>query len=65
MANDVTTNRAAQKWTAGEQVKRVLWALVTPLFRFSPRVLWGWRRMLLRLLLNLLLLLRMLMLHLP
>lgn len=49
MANDVKTNRAAQKWTAGEQVIRVLWALVTPLFRFSPRVLWGWRRMLLRL----------------
>lgn len=49
MANDITSNRAAQKWSAGEQVGRILWALAWPLFRFSPRVLWAWRRMLLRL----------------
>lgn len=49
MANDITSNRAAQKWTKREQAGRVLWTLATPLFRFSPRVLWGWRRMLLRL----------------
>ncbi|QFT76310.1 acetyltransferase [Erythrobacter sp. THAF29] len=49
MANDVTSNRVAQKWTAGEQIKRVLWAFATPLFRFSPRIFWGWRRILLRL----------------
>ena len=48
MANDITSNRAAQKWTVREQAGRVLWALATPLFRWSPRVLWGWRRMLLR-----------------
>lgn len=48
MATDVTKNRAMRKWTASEQAGRVLWALATPLFRFSPRVLWGWRRMLLR-----------------
>ena len=48
MTNDITSNRAAQKWTAREQAGRVLWALATSLFRFSPRMLWGWRRMLLR-----------------
>lgn len=26
----------------------MLWAIATPLFRFSPRIFWGWRRMLLR-----------------
>lgn len=46
---DITTNRAARKWTRREQVGRVLWAAVQPLFRLSPRPLWGWRRALLRL----------------
>lgn len=46
---DVTTNRTAQKWTWREQAGRVLWTLATPLFRLSPRPLWGWRRVLLRL----------------
>lgn len=46
---DVAANRRARKWTRREQVGRVLWALVTPLFALSPRPLWGWRRMLLRL----------------
>lgn len=45
---DVATNRAARKWTRREQVGRVLWALAAPLFRLSPRPLWGWRRALLR-----------------
>jgi len=48
MPTDVTKNRATRKWTAGEQIGRVLWALAMPLFRFSPRVLWSWRRALLR-----------------
>lgn len=42
-------NRAARKWTFREQIGRVLWSLVWPLFRLSPRPLWGWRRMILRL----------------
>ncbi|MEL6687509.1 MAG: acetyltransferase [Pseudomonadota bacterium] len=46
---DISANRAAQKWTRREQVGRILWALVSPLFRLSPRPLWGWRRMLLNL----------------
>lgn len=46
---DVTANRAGRKWSRREQAGRVLWALAHPLFAFSPRPLWGWRRMLLRL----------------
>jgi putative colanic acid biosynthesis acetyltransferase WcaF len=32
-----------------EQVGRLLWALMMPAFRLSPRPLWAWRRALLRL----------------
>lgn len=46
---DVLANRAASKWTRREQIGRVLWRLAWPLFRLSPRPLWGWRRSLLRL----------------
>jgi len=48
MFTNVTSNRAARKWTRSEQTRRLLWALVTPFFRLSPRVCWGWRTMLLR-----------------
>ena len=48
-ALDVSANRADRKWSRSEQVGRVLWALALPLFRCSPRLLWGWRRILLRL----------------
>lgn len=46
---DVSSNRAARKYTRKQQVGRVLWALCHPLFLCSPRPLWGWRRLLLRL----------------
>jgi putative colanic acid biosynthesis acetyltransferase WcaF len=46
---DVAANRAARKWTRSEQAGRLLWALAHPLFAWSPRPLWGWRRLLLRL----------------
>jgi putative colanic acid biosynthesis acetyltransferase WcaF len=46
---DVTKNRAAAKWTAREQLGRVLWAAAWPLFRLSPRPFWVFRRALLRL----------------
>lgn len=49
MKVDVDANRAARKWSRREQAGRVLWALAWPLFRLSPRPLWGWRRWLLRL----------------
>lgn len=45
---DTEGNRAAQKWTRAEQFGRILWALVLPLFKMSPRVLWFWRNWLLR-----------------
>lgn len=47
-ATDVKANRAAQKWTRKEQIGRILWTLVQPFFRWSPRPFWGWRRLILR-----------------
>lgn len=49
MKLDMAGNRAAQRYTRSELLQRVLWALVQPLFRFSPRHLYGWRNTLLRL----------------
>jgi putative colanic acid biosynthesis acetyltransferase WcaF len=46
---DIAANRRSRKWSRGELVGRVLWGLCSPLFRFSPRLAWGWRRVLLRL----------------
>ena len=48
-AMDIEANRRSAKWTRRELAGRALWALAQPLFRWSPRVLWGWRRFLLRL----------------
>lgn len=45
---DVAANRAARKWTRKEQAGRLLWELAHPLFAWSPRPLWSWRRALLR-----------------
>ena len=45
---DVAQNRRAKKYTSGEMTRRVLWTLMQPLFRFSPRPCFGWRRFLLR-----------------
>ena len=49
MTFDIEANRAAVKWTFGEKVGRVLWGLLRPLFRWSPRPCWCWRNTLLRL----------------
>ena len=46
---DVAANRASRPWSRRETAARVAWALAGPLFRLSPRPLWGWRRALLRL----------------
>ena len=46
---DIANNRQQVKYSRRENLKRVLWALATPLYRFSPRVMFGWRRFLLRL----------------
>src|SRR5690625_2852146 len=45
----IQTNRSARKYTRGELFRRVLWGGGKLLFRFSPRVAFGWRRWLLRL----------------
>lgn len=45
---DIAANRSATKWTRKELLGRVLWAVCSPLFRYSPRLCWGWRRALLR-----------------
>lgn len=40
--------RKARPYSKKEYIGRVLWAIVQPLFRFSPRPLFAWRRQLLR-----------------
>lgn len=44
----IDENRRARKYTQAELVRRVLWMVVRPLFRLSPRTAFGWRRFLLR-----------------
>ncbi len=45
---DVARNRNTRSYSRAENMRRMLWAGVHPLFRFSPRPLWGWRRWMLR-----------------
>ncbi|MGC1481993.1 MAG: hypothetical protein WA771_15950, partial [Chthoniobacterales bacterium] len=45
---DIAANRKVAKYSRGELAARALWGLCRPLFRFSPRICWGWRRWLLR-----------------
>lgn len=45
---DIEQNRRARKYSLGEMVRRILWSFAQPLFRFSPRPFFGWRRFLLR-----------------
>jgi putative colanic acid biosynthesis acetyltransferase WcaF len=47
---NIAANRRARKYSKREMLQRVLWALVYPAFRFSPRLAYGWRNALLRLL---------------
>ena len=47
-ALDIEQCRRLRPYNRREYVGRVLWGLATPLFRFSPRPLFGWRRQLLR-----------------
>ena len=46
---DIALNRESVKYSKTEQLKRILWGMAKPLFRFSPRIFFGWRRFLLRL----------------
>jgi putative colanic acid biosynthesis acetyltransferase WcaF len=46
----ISANRRAAKWTARERLGRAIWdVLQVPLFRWTPRPLWAWRRGVLRL----------------
>jgi putative colanic acid biosynthesis acetyltransferase WcaF len=45
---DIAANRAKGKYSRREQLARVAWAAVQPLFRWSPRRLFAWRAWLLR-----------------
>jgi putative colanic acid biosynthesis acetyltransferase WcaF len=45
---NIQTNRRAQKYSRGEQLRRVLWGAGKLFFRFSPRPCFGWRRFVLR-----------------
>lgn len=47
--SDIEKNRRQSKWTSFELVGRLLWAGCSPLFRYSPKLMWFWRRWLLRL----------------
>jgi putative colanic acid biosynthesis acetyltransferase WcaF len=49
MTLDIEANRRAFRYTRSELLQRLLWALAQPLFRCSPRLLYGWRNALLRL----------------
>jgi putative colanic acid biosynthesis acetyltransferase WcaF len=45
---NIQTNRRAQKYSRGEQLRRVLWGVGKLFFRCSPRPCFGWRRFVLR-----------------
>lgn len=46
---DVRANRRAQKWSARELAARLVWDFLQPvLFRWTPRQMWGVRRIVLR-----------------
>jgi putative colanic acid biosynthesis acetyltransferase WcaF len=47
---NIEANRRARKWSSRELIGRALWEFLSPpMFAWTPRILWGWRRGLLRL----------------
>lgn len=48
MTLDIASARSARPYSRGEYLGRIAWMLASPLFRLSPRPLFGWRRFLLR-----------------
>lgn len=49
-ALDIAANRAARKWSRQELAGRALWEILyLPLFAWTPRPFWAWRRGVLRL----------------
>lgn len=48
-APDIAANRKARKWTPAELFRRALWEVSRgPLFAWTPRPMWAWRRVILR-----------------
>jgi Acetyltransferase (isoleucine patch superfamily) len=45
---NIAVNRNMQRYSKKEYIKRVLWIIAYPFFRYSPRPFFGWRRFLLR-----------------
>ncbi len=45
---NIAVNRKMQKYSRKEIIGRLLWTIVYPLFRYSPRPLFYWRRVLLK-----------------
>lgn len=45
---DIEANRNTKKWSNKELLGRMLWGCIQPLFKYSPRLFWGWRTFLLR-----------------
>jgi putative colanic acid biosynthesis acetyltransferase WcaF len=46
---DISSNREARKYSTREIFRRILWMIIgKPLFRWSPRPMFGWRRFILR-----------------
>jgi putative colanic acid biosynthesis acetyltransferase WcaF len=48
MSLDIQSNRRARKYSNRDLALRVVWACLLPLFRYSPRLFYGWRNLLLR-----------------
>ncbi len=46
---NIIRNRSMVKYSKKELIARVLWGWAQPLFRYSPRIFFAWRRFLLRL----------------
>ncbi len=50
MTLDIAANRASRKYSRRELLARALWEILrVPLFRWTPRPFWAWRRVVLRL----------------
>lgn len=48
MTLDISSARSSRPYSRREYAGRVLWMVLSPLFRMSPRVCFGWRRWVLR-----------------
>ncbi len=48
MSLDIQSNRKARNYSNRELALRVVWAFLSPVFRYSPRLLYSWRNLLLR-----------------